>query len=195
MLMAKTEEKWNRIHARESKKVPVAAVLTRNVALIKSCGIALDIACGKGSNALFLSHLGLEVHAWDISSVAISYLTKEAMKSGANIKASVLDIHPNLLKDCRYDLILNCHYLDRKLTPAIRSALKPGGTVIFQTFTLDKRADIGPTNPKFLLKQNELLQMFEGFDVKLYQDESENLDIGDPLCGRACLIAQKTELT
>lgn len=170
---------------------PPAAVLTRNLDLIQSHNLALDIACGKGSNALFLASLGISVHAWDISNIAVDYLAKEAGERDLDIQSKSIDITPDLLPCNIYDLVLNCHYLDRNLVPAIASTLKPGGLIFFQTFTIDKLANIGPDNPKFLLRSNELIEMFLEFEVLRYQDGSKILDTEDPLCGRAFLIARK----
>ena len=191
--MADTKDKWNRIYAKESQHSKASAVLTRNANLVQSPGLALDIACGEGANALFLAGLGMSVHAWDISTVAIENLSKQAKNYEADIEARVLDITPNLFPEESYDLILNCHYLDRSLFPAIKLALKLGGLIIFQTFAANKKADIGPKNPAFLLKQDELLLMFKDFDILIYQDESQSIDTNDPLCGRVCLIARKTK--
>ena len=189
--MTYAEENWDKIYASGFHNVSVAGVLAQNVHLLGSHGLALDIACGKGANAFFLARLGLRVHAWDISSVAINHVAEKAARLEADIEARSLDIKGDLLPDNSYDLILNCHYLDRQLTPAIKSALKPGGKIVFQTFTMEKRAKVGPTNPEFLLKKDELLRMFSGFEIQLYKDESQNLNPDDPLCGRACIIAKK----
>ena len=64
--MTDSKKKWNRIYASGSHVFEPAAVLRRNVDLIQTRGLALDIACGTGSNAIFLASLGLNVHAWDI---------------------------------------------------------------------------------------------------------------------------------
>ena len=153
--------------------------------------MALDIACGRGSNALFLASMGMRVDAWDISPVAIRHLDQMARKKQLDIRSSVVNITPEGFLEERYDLILNCHYLDRSLSPAIKSSLKPGGIVMFQTFTENKIMDIGPSNPEFLLKEDELLRMFEDLEKVVYLDESQNSDKDNPLCGRACLIARK----
>ena len=88
--MADAKDKWTRIYAKGSHHSTAAAVLTRNVNLLHSLGLALDIACGKGANALFLASLGMHVHAWDISTVAIENLTEQAKTYQANIEAMSL---------------------------------------------------------------------------------------------------------
>ena len=52
--------------------------LKDNIHLIpQGQGKALDLACGMGGNAIFLAQKSeLEVHAWDMSSLAISKSTK-----------------------------------------------------------------------------------------------------------------------
>lgn len=62
----KTQQKWDRLYEKDTS-TEVASVLAENSYLLPSQGNALDLACGLGANALFLSEHGLETHAWDIS--------------------------------------------------------------------------------------------------------------------------------
>ena len=62
---------------------------------------------------------------------------------------------------------------------------------MFQTFTANKLADIGPSSQDYLLQPDELLSMFKDFETESYCDESQNVDRNDPLCGRAYLVARK----
>ena len=189
--MSDSQDKWDRIYARGSHNAKVAAILSRHTDLVQTSGLALDIACGQGTNALALAALGMEVDAWDISAVAIEQLKDAAHRQRLAVNARIVDITPDVFPDNHYDLILNCHYLDRSLTTAITSALKPGGLVMFQTFTANKLADIGPSRQDYLLQPDELLSMFKDFETESYCDESQNVDRNDPLCGRAYLVARK----
>jgi len=117
--MDKVEDKWNRIYSEHQRPGRAAAVLTDNSNILPVTGVALDLACGLGSNSLFLAARGLEVHAWDISTVAISCLAKHADSQGLNIQTRVLNITASVLPIDSYDLIVISHYLDRTLPPAI----------------------------------------------------------------------------
>ncbi|MBT4160034.1 MAG: methyltransferase domain-containing protein [Gammaproteobacteria bacterium] len=187
------KSKWNRIYSEGSQQGRPAAVLIDNVDLIPDQGHACDIACGRGVNTLALARAGMKVDAWDISNVAITALQQEAAEAGLEINASTVDITPSCFAGKSYDLILNCHYLDRQLIPAMVGACKPGGLILFQTFTEDKADTIGPRNREFLLARDELPGMFSGFDILTYRDESRNENAENPLTGRAYIIARKPQ--
>ena len=187
--MPDPKTKWNRIYAESTGPGKPAAVITDNLSLLPNSGLALDIACGTGGNALFLAEQGLEVEAWDISDVAITKL--QQLPGTANISARSLDITPVTLADKHFDVIVCCHYLDRELIPAIQKALNPGGILLFQTFTQNKVLDIGPSNPKFLLKKDELPDLMSRMQIVQLRDESANTNPDHPLAGRAYIVARR----
>jgi SAM-dependent methyltransferase len=170
---------------------PPAAVLTDNDDLLPVTGIALDLACGLGSNSLFLEAKGLEVHAWDISKVAVSSLAERADSFQLSIQTRVINITAAELPVESYDLVITSHYLDRSLPPAILSATLPGGIICYQTFTAEKQVNIGPKNPEFLLRPNELQSFVPNCEILAFKDESLNTNKDHPLAGRAFIIARK----
>lgn len=52
-----------------------------------------------------------------------------------------------------------CNYLHRPLFPVLKQALKPGGRLVYETFTVLQAARGKPTNPSFLLQPGELLTL------------------------------------
>ena len=84
--MSESRDKWNRIYSIRPRETKIAAVLTRHSGLIRSGGVALDIACGQGANSEFLADMGLRVDGWDISPVAIAQLMESASKQQLDIK-------------------------------------------------------------------------------------------------------------
>jgi hypothetical protein len=56
-------------------------------------------------------------------------------------------------------LILVTRYLHRPLVPALANALKPGGLLLYETFTLAQAQNGHPTNPDFLLVPGELSRL------------------------------------
>lgn len=181
------KNKWNRIYKKDSGTGSIAAVLLDHTDLLPRSGNALDIACGRGGNALFLAERGMEVDAWDISDVVIKTLEHRHPR----LHPKVLDISASALANLQYDLILTCHYLDASLAEAIRRATKPGGLIIYQTFTAEKRAAVGPSNPDFLLKHGQLEALVEGCQTLAFRDGSAIIDEKDPLAGRAYIVARK----
>jgi 2-polyprenyl-3-methyl-5-hydroxy-6-metoxy-1,4-benzoquinol methylase len=149
----------------------------------------LDIACGQGRNALFLAARGFQVTAIDISTVGLEEARAQAGKQRLAVVWQQADLADVRLDFAEYDLIVNINYLQRSLIPQLKSALKPGGHLIFDTFLIDQKNFGHPTNPDYLLKHNELLEHFRDFRVLLYR-EGKFSDGSQPSF-RASLFAQK----
>ena len=189
--MNKVRDKWNRVYSENQLLGVPAAVLTDNDNILPVKGIALDLACGLGSNSLFLEARGLEVHSWDISNVAVSSLAKQVDSLQLNIQTRVVNITAAALPVESYDLIITSHYLDRGLQRAILNATLPGGLICYQTFTAEKKINIGPNNPDFLLQPNELKSFVPNCEILAYRDGSQSTNKDHPLSGRAYIIARK----
>jgi len=74
----------------------------------------------------------------------------------------------NPLPSDAYGAILVFRYLHRPLLECIRKALKNGGLLIYETFTVDQLKFGKPRNPDFLLNSGELLQTFGDWEVIHY---------------------------
>ena len=121
-------------------------------------GAALDLACGRGRHALLLASAGLSVTALDRDAEKIAALRGDADRLGFDLTAETVDLETGTpdLGEGRYDLVLVIRYLHRPLFPAIRAALKPGGILLYETFTIHQAARGHPRNPDFLLQPGEL---------------------------------------
>lgn len=184
--------KWNRIYSQSGHEAyPPASVLTDNAFLLPEAGTALDLACGLGSNAVFLARRGLAVTAIDISSVAIEKLTTYAALQGLNIHARQQKIDRHGLAESRFDVIVVSRFLDRGLGNAIIGALNPAGLLFYQTYTREKAGRHGPNNPDYLLAENELLDLFAPLRVVFYRDNGLCGDKHLGLRGEAQFIGQK----
>jgi tellurite methyltransferase len=138
-------------------------------------GLALDVAGGAGRNSVWLAQRGWRVKLIDISDVALM-LAREKFDTAAPHKGSleteIVDL--NSVEDLgagRFDLITAFYFLRRELFPAIAHALKPGGTLIYRTYTIDRmKAPGGPSDPQYLLQPNELLHAFPDMRVLHYHE-------------------------
>jgi 2-polyprenyl-3-methyl-5-hydroxy-6-metoxy-1,4-benzoquinol methylase len=167
-------KKWDkRYRETHTNADSVAEVLKQNRHLLPTEGKALDLACGLGGNALFLAGKGLEVHAWDISPVAVEKLNATAQQQNLTLHTQTRDVANQPPKANSFDVIIVSRFLERKICPDITAALKPGGLLFYQTYTQEKEGSDGPSNPHFLLEKGELLRLFTGLEVLLYQDRSE----------------------
>jgi SAM-dependent methyltransferase len=172
---------------------PIRALL-QNQHLLPTTGNALDLACGLGANALFLASKGLTCQAWDFSTVALEKLAIRARDQKLPVETRVINLESDPFPDNQFDLILVSHYLYRPLCPAICNALKPGGLLFYQTFCQQKVSEKGPQNPKFLLAENELLELFNSLKPVVYREERLIGDTSQGFRNQAILIAQKPPL-
>ncbi len=155
-------------------------------------GSALDLAGGAGRHSIWLAQRGWRAKMLDISDVGIGLAERNASRALGPIRkefliqAEVADL--NQMQDLgaeQYDLVLVFFYLQREPFPALISALKPGGFLLYKTYTTDQQQfNGGPHNPAFLLKQNELLHAFESLRVLHYHETVRDKSVAE-------LVAQK----
>ncbi len=131
----------------------------------------LDLACGNGRNGLFLAKHGKFVEFADINPEALFSIDRLLVQHDLLGKTCLVDFEQvgvNSLQDKHYCAILVFRYLHRPLLSAIKSAIEPGGLILYETFTCAQAAIGRPKNPDFLLQQGELRRYFDGWDVKHY---------------------------
>ena len=81
------------------------------------------------------------------------------------------DLESFALPSAAFDVILCFRYLQRSLFPAIERALRPGGVLVFETFTIDQLSfDRGPRNPEHLLQPGELRTAFPNLTHLFYRE-------------------------
>jgi len=131
-------------------------------------GPIVDLASGDGHNGIFLATKGLPVICCDISGQALSRAEKLASENQVNVGLWHMDLEAeaaNPLQEDFYRGILVFRYLYRPLIPCIKKALKKGGILIYETFTIDQPKFGKPHNPNFLLEPGELLGWFEDWEI------------------------------
>jgi tellurite methyltransferase len=137
----------------------------------------LDLACGFGRNGQYLAEQGLPVVFADKSSDALNTIN---LKPDAHSKRWQVDfeIPGSPLSGKQFAAIMVFRYLHRDLFDPIKQAIKPGGMIIYETFTVEQ-ANIGrPKNPNFLLESGELNEVFSTWKV-LHQ--FEGIDNGNAI--------------
>jgi len=147
-----------------------AQFLVENVELLPR-GRVLDVAMGNGKNAIYLARLGFDVEGVDISAEVVNGALESARKAGTVIKAQVADLEGGYtIKKGAYDVIICFNYLQRSLIPQIKAGLRKDGIAVYETFIVDQVQFGKPKNPDFLLKHNELLNIFRDFRVLRYRE-------------------------
>ncbi len=171
------QEKWNRRYAEPGftpfPDTPSEWLVENRGLLAGTAGArALDVACGDGRNSRYLAEeLGYAVEAIDVSDVAIAALRTAAAARGLALAARAVDLEAEPLPPGPYDLIVNLNYLQRDLLGPLAAALRPGGLLVFETFTEAQVTELGHRfDPGFLLAPNELLHAFPGLLVRHYRE-------------------------
>jgi SAM-dependent methyltransferase len=151
----------------ESRVNDPAKWLTSNRSWLPSSGDGLDLACGSGRHAIWLAEQGFRTLAVDRDPDAIEMLTHEARRRALPIHARVVDLEKGepFLEPDSFDLIVVVHYLHRPLMPTLVSAIRPGGVLVYETFTRAQAARGKPTNPAFLLESGELPMLVRPLEI------------------------------
>ncbi len=140
----------------------------------RSPGTALDVAGGVGRHAIWLAQRGWRARLLDISEIGIQQAEENAKQTGTegSISSEVRDL--NIMQDVgreQYDLVIVFFFLQRELFPALAAAIKPGGLLIYKTYTTEQKNFAGgPSHPMFLLEPNELLHAFSSLRVLHYHE-------------------------
>ncbi len=133
-------------------------------------GVGLDVAAGRGRNALALARAGIKVVAVDFSTEAMRILAATARTARLGIWPVVANLDSFHLKDESLDAIVNINFLDRTLFPKFVRALRPRGWLIADTFLVDQAAIGHPRDPRFLLGHGELRALADGLEVEEYRE-------------------------
>ena len=183
--MIEDKERWNKRHVEKPMRSNVEGVIYDYVKHA-NVGRAIDIACGTGRNTHFLEEKGFFVEALDFSDYALS-----CVKDSENIEKFEVDLDEYDLKKNRYDLIVNCNYLNRRLMNQMKDSLKEDGLLIFETFIqAHEKAEQGSMNPAYLLDVNELLKTFCDLEI-IYYEEKEGVNLRGEKNKTASLVAKK----
>ena len=169
------ERSWEeKYQVRTLEDIPQpAAFLHGHARLLPPSGTALDIAMGAGQNAVFLASRGLRVTGVDRSRAAVAMALDHARDRGAALDAVAADMLAWPFPENHFDVIIDFYFLERGLVPRIKSGLKKGCVLFFETYTIAQQRFGGPHNPDFLLKPNELLESFLDLFVLFYHERVE----------------------
>jgi SAM-dependent methyltransferase len=123
---------------------------------------------------MLLAGLGFRVLAVDRDAGAVC-----ALRGVPGIEVRVADLEAGAwpLAAERFDAIVVANYLHRPSFPHLLRALNPDGLLIYETFAAGNERFGRPSNPDFLLRHGELLEVVRGrMRVLAY----ENLEVDAP---------------
>jgi 2-polyprenyl-3-methyl-5-hydroxy-6-metoxy-1,4-benzoquinol methylase len=163
-------ERWDAKHAAaDEPDPPPSALLVESAAELPTRGRALDLACGRGRNAVWLARRGLAVEAVDVSPVALGCVADLAALHGVAdlVRAREHDLARGLpaLRG-RFEVVICLHFRREDLWPRLPGLLAPGGTLLVETLARD--ASNLDVDASFLSERDELLAAAGGLEVLVH---------------------------
>jgi SAM-dependent methyltransferase len=139
-------------------------------------GSALDVAGGAGRHAIWLAKQGWQVTMIDISEAGVEQARQSAGPVASHIHFVVDDLTRFKAAQMQFanafDVVMVFFYLERKIFAEILKVLRPGGLLIYKTYTSPQAKLLrGPKNPEHLLKPNELLRLASGLQILQYSEK------------------------
>jgi len=134
------------------------ARIVTDAARLTKPGRALDLACGRGRNAIYLTEKGWSVIGIDIAPPAIE---------GVDVR--VLDLEtadPLPFDDGAFDMVCIIHFLWRPLFAEARRVTRVGGMVVSAIHTV--RSSM---NPKYTVAMGELRSFFAGWEILIDRED------------------------
>ena len=170
--MISDREKWNQRYADESPDIPAPdSFLVQHRDLLKF-GQALDLACGRGGNAIYLARSGYVVDAVDISDIALSKLRAHAKRLGLNIRCIVADLDRFTLPREFYDLVVVFYFFSKPLLSSIKYTLRPDGLLFYATYNVRHTSVQPGFNPDYLVEPQALSRFFKDYEILVNEPEA-----------------------
>jgi SAM-dependent methyltransferase len=139
--------------------------------LLKSQSTVLDLACGNGRHSIYLAGLGHRVLGIDRApTISNSDIPRNENCGSIDIKTADLELKNTWpLEGLLFDAIIVTNYLWRPHWPNMLCNLAPGGILMVETFAIGNEQYGKPSNPQFLLRQGELLNMTQSLNIIGYE--------------------------
>jgi cyclopropane fatty-acyl-phospholipid synthase-like methyltransferase len=147
--------RWNSRYA-GSPSLITRGLAERALSLPLPEGPVLDLACGVSASTLLAAEMGRRVTAVDVSDVALNLLAAEVNRRGLDELVTVVwaDL-ANWRPPSTYAAVLCMGYWDRALFTTAVDAVRPGGAVAWEAFTMNARQDRPHLPPEWCLNPGE----------------------------------------
>lgn len=146
---------------------------------------ALDLAMGEGRHAIPLAEAGFVTYGVDVAVDRLATARRALTNRGLDVLQWAADLDAYPLPADRFDLLFCTRFLLRARWDDLKRCVRPGGFVMYETFTTGQIArGVGPSSPEHLLHPGELARAFGDWTV-LHSAEVE-----DP-AALARLVARK----
>ena len=140
-------------------------------------GRALDVGCGQGRNALYLSQHGFEVDAWDVNPHSLQKLQEVIAAEGIkNIHVQQRDLNADQSIGGKYDFIcctVVMMFLQAKTVRPLIAQMQQATEINgFNLIVCAMDTDDIPAQPDFpfTFKEGELSALYEGWNIVKYNE-------------------------
>jgi SAM-dependent methyltransferase len=133
--------------------------------LVAPGGAVLDVACGSGRHLRWLAAQGFRLTGVDRDATALAPLQGLGRLVTADIENG-----PWPFAGETFAAVVVTNYLWRPLMPTLVASVADGGWLIYETFAQGNEAFGKPSNPDFLLRAGELLEVCRSLQVVAYED-------------------------
>ena len=177
-MSALDRERWDRRFATVGPGVPgPPSALIGREDLVPTAGTAIDLACGRGTVAVWLARRGLTTTALDVSPEALRLTAELAAARGVDVATVQADLDDGLPAAVigPFDVVVCQRFRDPGLYLALPRLLAPGGLLVVTTLST-----VGDVGGSFRAGPGELRAAFGHLDVLV--DEEGN--------GEAHLVAR-----
>ena len=116
----------------------------------------MELACGRGAQALYLAALGYDVLAVDGAINGLEICQQSAQQQGLQLSTLAADIDEYMPSENQFTCISVVRYLNRSIFDGLVNALKPGGVLFYKTFNWRHLEGHPSFNPAYTLSKNEL---------------------------------------
>lgn len=151
--------------------------LAQTYAAIPHAGNVLCLAEGEGRNAVFLAEKGFDVTGVDASEVGLSKATKLAADRGVHVSLVNSAIESYDLGENRWHGVVSvfAHFpsaIRKQVHAAVVKALKPGGVLILEGYTVDQlgRGTGGPKDAELMMSAAGLQNELQGLEIVQLQE-------------------------
>jgi len=163
----------------------VSPWVRRYAALIPKEGQVLDLACGSGRHSAFLSQVGYSLLAVDKNIQVVEGLGIP----GLIVQQADLELADWPLLGKQFAGIVVTNYLFRPHLDQLPKMLIDGGVLIYETFAQGNARFGKPSNPNFLLKPGELLDLAAQNGLKVIGYEDIYVELPKPaMIQRLCAV-------
>lgn len=171
-----SSDEWDSRY-RGDERVRAWASTPNRFLLAEACdlqpGMALDLACGLGRNAIWLAERGWAVTAVDFSEVAVAEAERRAAEHGVELELVRADVVAYEPAHEAYDLVL-VFYLQlppaelRTVLARAARAVRGGGTFLLVGHDLlNLEAGVGgPDNPVVLYTPQDVVAALHGLEIE-----------------------------